>query len=67
MEITWEQVYRNYYRNYWRIVKNRVGDPTDADFAALALYLSEEFGKVIYLRGTRKTIRLNVSSVIGLL
>ena len=42
------------YTNYLGIAKNCVEDPADADFAALALHLSEEYEKVILLTWNKK-------------
>ena len=42
------------YKDYLEIAKNCVDDPADADFAALALHLSEEYEKVILLTWNKK-------------
>ena len=45
------------YRDYLEIAKNCVGDPADADFAALALRLAEDYERVILLTWNKKDYR----------
>ena len=45
------------YRDYLEIAKNCVGDLADADFAALALRLAEDYERVIILTWNKKDYR----------
>ena len=45
------------YRDYLEVAKNCVGDPGDADFAAPALHLAEDYERVILLTWNKKDYR----------
>ncbi|MEB2837162.1 MAG: PIN domain-containing protein [Desulfurococcales archaeon] len=53
VKVVGEQV----YRDYLEVATNCVGDPADADFAALALHLAEDYERVILLTWNKKDYR----------
>ena len=55
------------YKDYLEIAKNCVDDPADADFAALALHLSEEYEKVILLTWNKKDYKKDCLEIYRIL